>query len=45
MDIETIKELYSELMLMDGYDDCIVGVSHQCGAENSVVYSIRKIGI
>lgn len=35
---EEIEELYDDLIFMDGYDDCIVGVMERYGAEPVVLY-------
>jgi hypothetical protein len=32
-----------DLMLMDNYDDCIVGVSERFGCGSHVVYDLRKV--
>ena len=33
----------NELMTMDGYDDCIVGIGYRYGSEPYVVYDTNKI--
>ena len=33
----------NELMTMDGYDDCIVGIGYRCEMEPYVVYDTHKI--
>ena len=33
----------NELMTMDGYDDCIVGIGYRYGNEPYVVYDTNKI--
>jgi hypothetical protein len=38
-----IAELYPEALFMDGYDDCIVGVSHRFGQEPIVAYNMHKV--
>ena len=32
-----------ELLFMDGFDDCIMGVAERCGMEPVVVYSRHKV--
>lgn len=38
-----IAELYPEILFMDGYDDCIIGVSHRFGQEPIVAYDTKKV--
>jgi hypothetical protein len=32
-----------DLLIMDGYDDCIVGVCERFGSEPHVIYDLKKI--
>lgn len=41
--IKQLIEKYDELLIMDGFDDCIVGVGESCGSEHRVVYDVTKI--
>jgi len=43
MNVEFIRENYPELLLMDGYDDCIIGISHRFGREPIVAYDYGKV--
>lgn len=40
---EWIDEQYPEAMVMDDYDDCIIGVCHRFGQEPIVAYSYEKV--
>lgn len=41
---EDIAELYGEdLLFMDGYDDCIIGVCERFGMETVVAYDKEKV--
>jgi len=42
-EVERIKEEYPEVLLMDGYDDCVVGICHRFGQEPIVAYSRSKV--
>lgn len=33
----------TDLLFMDGFDDCIIGVAERCGMEPVVVYSRSKV--
>jgi hypothetical protein len=40
----TIKEqLEDHMMVMDGYDDCILGIAERCGDPNVLAYDTVKI--
>ena len=41
--IEWVRENYPEVLLMDGYDDCIVGVTIRFGAEPIVCYAVEAV--
>ena len=41
--IEQIQEMYPEVMIMDGYDDCIIGVARRFDMEPIVAYDYDKI--
>ena len=38
-----IHEMYDGLMIMDHFDDCIIGVIRGIGNEEKVCYSYRKV--
>ena len=38
-----IDEEFEGALVMDGYDDCIVGVCHRFGQEPIVAYSYEKV--
>jgi len=40
---EQIADLYPEIMLMDGFDDCIIGICQRFGQEPIVAYDVTKI--
>ena len=40
---EYIAEEHPDLMLMDGYDDCICGIGTRFGSEQFVVYDYAKV--
>jgi hypothetical protein len=40
---EWAEEFEEELMFMDGYDDCVVGMGFKFGVGNSVIYSVDKV--
>lgn len=40
----TIEEqLEDHMMVMDGYDDCILGIAERCGDPNVLAYDTAKI--
>jgi len=42
--IQDILESYGEdLMLMDGYDDCILGVGERFNSDPHVVYDLNRV--
>jgi len=43
MDIEDIRDAYPELLVMDGYDSCIIGVVEGAGMETRILYSTEKV--
>jgi hypothetical protein len=43
MDIELIAELYPEAVKMDGYDDCIIGMSQRFNSDPLIAYDVEKI--
>ena len=43
MNREEIKELIENAIILDGYDDCIVGVTEEFGIGNRILYSRDKI--
>jgi len=43
MDRELIDEIAEGAIVMDGYDDCIVGISEEFGRETRIVYSKQRI--
>ena len=40
---EYIAEIHPELVLMDGFDDCILGVVTHCGTDQFVIYDYDKV--
>ncbi len=40
---EEIIEKYPEVMLMDGFDDCIIGICLRFGQEPIVAYDLDKV--
>lgn len=40
---EELAELDDELLFMDGYDDCIIGICSRFGQENCVAYDREKV--
>ena len=38
-----IADINSDLLLMDGYDDCICGIGTRAGGEQFVVYDYAKV--
>ena len=41
--LENLLEKYENLLIMDGFDECIVGVGESCGSEPRVVYDVNKV--
>jgi hypothetical protein len=41
--VDWIREEYPETLLMDGYDDCIVGICNRFGQEPIVAYDYDKV--
>ena len=41
--LEWIKETYPDVLIMDGFDDCIIGMSLRFGQEPIVCYSKEKV--
>jgi len=41
--LDYIKEEYPEVMLMDGFEDCIIGICERHGQEPIVTYDKNKI--
>jgi biotin synthase-related radical SAM superfamily protein len=40
---EIIEDLYDDVLFMDDYDDCIVGIMERFGMDPVVVYDKQKI--
>ena len=40
---DEIVEAYPDILLMDGYDDAIMGICHQFGKSPFVAYSLVKV--
>ena len=40
--LEELLEKYDDLVIMDGFDSCIVGVGESCGQPPRVIYSVKK---
>ena len=43
MSIEELIENYPDLIRMDGFDDCIIGVTSRFGQSEHFAYSVDKI--
>lgn len=43
IDVKQISEEYPDLLVMDGFDDCIAGVCQKYGLEPFVVYDYKKV--
>lgn len=41
--LESLLEKYENLLIMDGFDGCIIGVGESCGSEPRVVYDVNKV--
>lgn len=41
--LEILLETYENLLLMDGFDDCIIGVGESCGQPPRVIYDSKKV--
>jgi len=41
--IQNITENYPDAKLMDGYDDCIIGICNRFGMESIVLYDQEKV--
>ena len=41
--LDIICELYDELMIADGFDDCIIGVAETAGQKARVAYDMQKV--
>jgi len=41
--LEYIEQTYPEAMKMDDFDDCIIGVCHQCGQPTVIAYDQDKV--
>ena len=42
-EIDWVREMYPDLLVMDGYDDCIIGVMHAFGSEARVAYDLDQV--
>lgn len=43
LQIEWVREQYPDLLVMDGFDDCILGVMHGAGSEAKVAYDLESV--
>ena len=43
MDMELFREDYPEALVMDGYDDCILGICSRFGRDPIVAYDYDKV--
>jgi hypothetical protein len=41
--LELIESLTEDALKMDGFDDCIIGVSERFGQPNHIVYDFDKV--
>jgi hypothetical protein len=37
------EQLEDHMMVMEGYDNCIIGIGRRCGQLNVLVYSYEKV--
>ena len=40
---ELIEEYGGSFIVLEGFDDCILGIAHSCGKNSVVVYDEKKI--
>lgn len=40
---DQIADINPDLLLMDGFDDCILGVGSRFGSEEFVIYDLSKV--
>jgi hypothetical protein len=40
---QLIEEYGEDLLFMDGYDDCIIGICHQFGRSDVIAYDNDKV--
>jgi hypothetical protein len=41
---EELKEVFPEgVMLLDGFNDCVIGIAHRCGSPEVIAYDLDKI--
>jgi len=43
MDREIVNEMAEGAIVMDGFDDCIIGVSEEFGHDTKIVYSKERV--
>lgn len=43
MDIDYINQIAEGAIILDGFDDCIVGVSEEFGRDSRIIYSKQRI--
>jgi hypothetical protein len=43
MDIDYINQIAEGAIILDGFDDCIVGVSEEFGRDSWIIYSKQRI--
>ena len=41
--LEKLEDWADELIIMDGYDDCVLGVADRFGCSSHVVYDLNKV--
>lgn len=37
------EQLEDHMMVMDGYDNCILGIAERCGSPNVLAYDVNKV--
>ena len=40
---DQVAEINPDLLLMDGFDDCILGVANRFGSEQFVIYDYNRV--
>lgn len=43
MDMDFLAEAHPDVMLVDGYDDCIIGIVNRIGTSSVLLYDTEKI--
>jgi hypothetical protein len=43
MKLQLKEQLEDHMMVMDGYDNCIIGIAERCGSPNVLAYDVNKV--